>query len=625
MIFDNIESLLKENKLDEALLLISSELNKPYDFSIPEENKLFVDLKDKFQMIEKDYLTNLIDQQKNKSATRSSRIVASSIPNANHVNRDNYFIEALKNIKVERSSFNFLPKAEAYILIIMNNDIDPSLKNKFGLSDDLIEHTEPGTYYSTLGQNSEMFFSLFAVLNNKNNNPLQVLDGFSKLIESLYDQKVTDAKIFFLLKNEKQSQSIQKIIMGYTIWQLLYLIAFHSNSDFEPIFTFLFNDEINKKGFERTVLRLSSPELNKYPISSFSPERVDQIARQALTQDDAYIKQLSSIARIMDEEDIPLLISGESGVGKSYLAKIIHDQSIRGTNLFQEINCGRLSIQKIEQDLFGWRKGSFTDAKYDKKGKVTLAENGTLFLDEIDRTDSSIRNSLLTFLENKLYTILGEEEERIGDVKLIFGTNKDLKKQISKGKFEEDFYYRISERIISIPPLRNRINDIEVIADYVLNELSIKKDYRILIDKNAIELLKTYSWPGNTRELVRYLRLRFFDCLAEGKNGITAQMINEAPFENLSSVDEEDLDAMIELIKKFLDNWDISKGDFLHKFIAPVAAKLYVDDTFLQMKRTDKFMQAIKILGINGNAFKKSDLQSFYDDFNKLRALLDLE
>lgn len=232
---------------------------------------------------------------------------------------------------------------------------------------------------------------------------------------------------------------------------------------------------------------------------------------------------------------------------------------------------------------------------------------------------------MLTFLENKLYTILGEEEERIGDVKLIFGTNKDLKKQISKGKFEEDFYYRISERIISIPPLRNRINDIEVIADYVLNELSIKKDYRILIDKNAIELLKTYSWPGNTRELVRYLRLRFFDCLAEGKNGITAQMINEAPFENLSSVDEEDLDAMIELIKKFLDNWDISKGDFLHKFIAPVAAKLYVDDTFLQMKRTDKFMQAIKILGINGNAFKKSDLQSFYDDFNKLRALLDLE
>lgn len=623
MFFNNIESLLKQNKLSDALMLINSELKKSYDFSNSEENQLFMKLKDSYQKIEEDFLRKL-NSLEQLGITRSYKTDSVYIEKVNSSNQKEYFIEALKNIKVQRASNDLLPQAEAYILMVMNNEIDTSLKNLFCITEDLIFNADPGTYLSALGPDDKKFFTLLTQQSNIDLNPLQILEGFGKLIESIYDQQILDIKIIVLLKTGKENRNIQKILLAYTLCQLLYLISSHSTSPLQPQFTFIFNDEINKNAFERTVLRLGIPELNYSSGLPSSQDRVAQLARKALTRDPFYIGQLQAITKIIDEDDIPLLIYGETGVGKSYLAKIIHEESIRNKYPFEEINCGSITIQKLEQNLFGWIKGAFTDAKYDKKGKVIMAEGGTLFLDEIDRTDSAIRDSLITFLENKKYTVIGEEKERTGDVRLVFGTNKNLKKLINQGKFEEDFFNRISDRIITIPPLRNRKNDIEMIVDFTLNDLSVKKDKRVMIESEAVELLKNYSWPGNTRELVKYIKSRFHDCV-DDKNEITAKMITDSPFENFTSANEEDFDILVDLIKKFMDNWDISKGDFLHTLIAPIAAKLYVDDSFLSMSRTQKFEQANDILGMSGKAFTTSTLQKNYDQFAKLKTILELE
>jgi len=204
--------------------------------------------------------------------------------------------------------------------------------------------------------------------------------------------------------------------------------------------------------------------------------------------------------------DTTVLIQGESGVGKEIVAKLIHLHSKRAKEAFVEINCAAIPETLIESELFGYEKGAFTGAQSFKKGKLELAHKGTLFLDEIGDLSLDAQAKLLRILQEKRFERLGGNKPIEIDVRIISATNKDLLKEIKKGKFREDLFFRINVFPISIPPLRERKEDIPILVEEFLEEFSYKIGCeKKIIKSDALEALIEYDWPGNVRELKNFI------------------------------------------------------------------------------------------------------------------------
>lgn len=202
------------------------------------------------------------------------------------------------------------------------------------------------------------------------------------------------------------------------------------------------------------------------------------------------------------KSDATALILGESGTGKELLAKAIHVNSNRKDRPFVIINCGALPENLIESELFGHKKGTFTGALFDKKGKFEMADGGTLFLDEIGELQPHLQVKLLRILQDGIVDKIGGTKQIKVDVRIIAATNKDLEKLIEKGGFREDLYYRLCVIPINLPPLRERRGDIPLLTDYFLKSCLKKMNMdKVKIDKKAMKLLVDYRWPGNVREL----------------------------------------------------------------------------------------------------------------------------
>lgn len=200
--------------------------------------------------------------------------------------------------------------------------------------------------------------------------------------------------------------------------------------------------------------------------------------------------------------ELSVLIYGESGVGKEVLPKVIHDNSTRKHNKYFAINCGSLPEGTIDSELFGHKKGSFTGALDDREGYFSVANKGTLFLDEVGELPLATQARLLRVLETGEYIRVGESEVRKTDVRIVAATNVNMQKAIREGKFREDLYYRLNTIPISMPPLRERGRDIELLFRKFAYDISEK--YRIepvRLTDNARELLLRYKWPGNIRQL----------------------------------------------------------------------------------------------------------------------------
>ncbi|MDA8082679.1 MAG: sigma-54 dependent transcriptional regulator [Nitrospiraceae bacterium] len=197
-----------------------------------------------------------------------------------------------------------------------------------------------------------------------------------------------------------------------------------------------------------------------------------------------------------------ILILGESGTGKGVIAEIVHANSQRKDKPFISINCSAIPENLLESELFGYRKGAFTGAASDKKGLITMADQGTLFLDEIGDMPMSLQAKLLKVLETGEVLPLGDTKAVYVDVRLIAATNKHLEEQIEKGLFREDLYYRLNVIEVTVPPLRERREDIAVLARYFLGKFSRENNKKVSdISGEALEVLVSYSWPGNIREL----------------------------------------------------------------------------------------------------------------------------
>ncbi len=197
-----------------------------------------------------------------------------------------------------------------------------------------------------------------------------------------------------------------------------------------------------------------------------------------------------------------VLITGESGTGKELVAQAIHENSLRKNQPFVTISCAGLPETLIESELFGYRKGSFTGAVMDKVGYVETANKGTLFLDEIGELSANMQVKLLRLIQEKKYVPIGETRERSADVRFILATNKDLEQEIIEGRFRYDLFYRINVISIPIPPLRERPEDIPVLANFFLEKYSktVGKQIR-KISSYALKILSEYHFPGNVREL----------------------------------------------------------------------------------------------------------------------------
>ncbi len=215
------------------------------------------------------------------------------------------------------------------------------------------------------------------------------------------------------------------------------------------------------------------------------------------------MKKILRLAQKVATTPFPVLITGETGVGKEILARYIHKNSNRSP--FVTLNCASIPKELTESLLFGHVKGAFTGATENKKGLVCVAQGGTLFLDEIGELPLSIQPKLLRFLDQKTYQILGSTKEEKADVRIIAATNRDLKREIERGVFREDLYFRLATFPIKIPPLRDRKEDILALIEKKRKELSHILKKPLSIEEDAKLLLLSLRYPGNVRELFNIL------------------------------------------------------------------------------------------------------------------------
>jgi DNA-binding NtrC family response regulator len=230
-------------------------------------------------------------------------------------------------------------------------------------------------------------------------------------------------------------------------------------------------------------------------------ERIKSFSHQ-LIGSNPKIKQVITMVQKVAPTDSTVLIQGESGTGKELIARAIHANSSRKDEVFFAVDCGTLSENLLESELFGYAKGAFTGAHKDKAGIFRLAHQGTVFLDEISNINPEVQGKLLRFIETREFLPLGDIKTQQVDIRLIFATNKNLEEMVTDGSFREDFYYRIVVYPITLPPLRERKTDILPIAYHFL------KHFNALMGKNTkgfddsvVNKLMEYDWPGNVRQL----------------------------------------------------------------------------------------------------------------------------
>jgi sigma-54 dependent transcriptional regulator, acetoin dehydrogenase operon transcriptional activator AcoR len=214
-------------------------------------------------------------------------------------------------------------------------------------------------------------------------------------------------------------------------------------------------------------------------------------------------KMLSLFEQIRDlaTNDFPVHISGETGTGKELVAAAIHHESHRSGGPFVPVNCGALPDGLLESELFGHVKGAFTGAIRDKKGRFELAQHGTIFLDEVSEFPKPMQVKLLRVLQEGTFERVGGEKTVTVDVRLISASNRDLKREMEKQNFREDLYYRLNVVPVRLPPLRERKNDIPLLAARFLEEAAGRGQGSRGLSKEALTVMMNYSWPGNVREL----------------------------------------------------------------------------------------------------------------------------
>ena len=261
--------------------------------------------------------------------------------------------------------------------------------------------------------------------------------------------------------------------------------------------------------------------------------------------------------------DAPVIIYGESGTGKEMVARAIHAAGARASQPYMKVNCAALNESLLESELFGHVKGAYTGAHKSREGRFEAANGGDIFLDEIGDLPLSTQVKLLRVLEEKVVERVGDNRSINVDVRIISATNRHLPELIAKGAFREDFYYRINVIPIHVPPLRDRIEDIPLLARSFFNRTLLKSEKKLAgISKTAMDHLMAYSWPGNARELKSAFEFAFVSCpggMIEADHlppqvGSTSPSLKEARNPPNESIDDIKRRRLIQALKQATGN-----------------------------------------------------------------------
>ncbi len=250
-------------------------------------------------------------------------------------------------------------------------------------------------------------------------------------------------------------------------------------------------------------LRLSRLEASSLKEDNRQLKKVINNGREKIIQGASpTMINVMNIVRKVAGTDANVLITGENGTGKELIAREIHARSARSGELMVSVDMGSITESLFESELFGHVKGAFTDAREDRKGKFELAHKGTLFLDEIGNLSLACQAKLLSALQNRYIVRVGSNRQIPVDIRLVCATNCDLMKMVSEGRFREDLLYRINTIMIEVPPLRDRVDDIPILANYFLRVHSERYNKGTMkMSTHALEKLANHDWPGNVREL----------------------------------------------------------------------------------------------------------------------------
>jgi transcriptional regulator with PAS, ATPase and Fis domain len=270
------------------------------------------------------------------------------------------------------------------------------------------------------------------------------------------------------------------------------------------------------------------------------------------------MRHVLELARRVAKVDATVLITGESGVGKERIARLVHDESTRAPGPFIAVNCGAITETLLESELFGHQRGAFTGATSDRPGLFEAANNGTLLLDEIGEISAGMQVKLLRVLQEREIRRVGENKSRPVNVRVLATTNRDLAHGVADGAFRQDLYYRLKVVELQVPPLRDRREDILPLARMMLADAAIRMGRTISgLVPRAVDQLLRYDWPGNVRELenaveravalARGRRVDLDDLPEEIRQAFPRPVVNGGPVQPLSTVEREYILAVLEL------------------------------------------------------------------------------
>jgi PAS domain S-box-containing protein len=249
------------------------------------------------------------------------------------------------------------------------------------------------------------------------------------------------------------------------------------------------------------------------PVEALQRRFHDKYRFEDIVSKNAEMERIFRLLPVVADSDSTVLILGESGTGTELVAKAIHNQSRRSGQPFVAVSCAAMPDTLLESELFGYKKGAFTDAKVDKPGRIAQADGGTLFLDEIADLARPLQVKLLRFLQDKVYEPLGATRSVQANVRVITATNRDLLEMVQRGDFREDLYFRLNVVEIKLPPLRERSEDIPLLVHHFVRRFRAATRRHIEgIDDEAMALLAQYPFPGNIRELENIIERAFVVC-----------------------------------------------------------------------------------------------------------------
>ena len=305
-------------------------------------------------------------------------------------------------------------------------------------------------------------------------------------------------------------QSVRMILTAYTETQMLldainkghvhdYIVKPWKKSDLKPVFDRSFEN------YKQRSIKLRELELRAKQADTFQEQIKDVFDGSSLIGSSTGLKKVVETIQKAAPTDSTIMVYGETGTGKELIARSVHENSNRKNGPFVAIHCAALTKTLLESELFGHEKGAFTGADQQRKGRFEAANGGTIFLDEIGEIAEDVQIKLLRVLQEKQVQRVGGNQVINVDVRVVTATNKNLAQMVKEGKFREDLYYRLNVIPVTVPPLRDRMDDVPALAEFFLQKFNRQLGKQLTFSKSAMDHLCKYDWPGNVRELQNIL------------------------------------------------------------------------------------------------------------------------